>query len=145
MCKTLKPGYIKMMMRYFFGMFLFMPLLCFSQQKDTLVKKTDTIRVKADSIKKDSTQQSTGVHGIITDAVSGKPLAYIGVGFTGSNFGTRSDEHGYYTLTAQGSFRQVKFIFMGYKSLLKPITPGRDQVLNVKLESSQTAAEGGSN
>jgi hypothetical protein len=138
MCKTLKPGYIKMMMRYFFGMFLFMPLLCFSQQKDTLVKKTDTIRVKADSIKKDSTQQSTGVHGIITDAVSGKPLAYIGVGFTGSNFGTRSDEHGYYTLTAQGSFRQVKFIFMGYKSLLKPITPGRDQVLNVKLESSQT-------
>jgi hypothetical protein len=131
---------MKIMVRLFFSAFLFIPILSFAQQKDTLLKKTDSSnRILADTIKKDTAKLNhTGVSGTITDAVSGKPIAQVMVSFDGHNYGTSTDEHGSYTLSEDALYKQVKFSSIGYKQVTKSILAGRDQVLNIKLQSSQT-------
>jgi hypothetical protein len=125
---------------FFFSAFLLIPFFSFSQQKDTLLKKTDSSRILKDTIKKNSSklEQITGVNGVITDAVSGKPIAQVMVSFANNNYGTSSDDHGNYALSATGLYKQVKFSSVGYKPVIKTISPGKDQVLNVKLQNSQT-------
>lgn len=130
---------MKIMVRLFFNAFLLIPVFSFAQQKDTLPKKTDSIKTFVDTIKKDSLKLNrTSVSGIVTDAVSGKPIVQAMVAFAGNDYGTSTDEHGMYALSSTGLYKQVKFSSVGYKSAIKSILPGRDQVINIKLQSSQT-------
>ncbi|HEY5325808.1 MAG TPA: DUF5686 family protein, partial [Mucilaginibacter sp.] len=129
---------MKIIISLFYSIFLFMPMFSFAQQKDTLAKKTDSTKIITETIKKDSLKlnQITEVKGRITDAATGKPVIFVRVTFIGGKLGTNSNEQGNYDLRAQGSFTQIKFSFIGYKSVTKSIIP--DAVLNIKLESSET-------
>ena len=129
---------MKIIISLFYSIFLFMPMFSFAQQKDTLATKTDSTKIITETIKKDSLKlnQITEVKGRITDAATGKPVIFVRVTFIGGKFGTNSNEQGNYDLRAQGLFTQIKFSFIGYKSVTKSIIPGA--VLNIKLESSET-------
>ncbi|WP_299513861.1 DUF5686 and carboxypeptidase-like regulatory domain-containing protein [Mucilaginibacter sp.] len=102
------------------------PLWCTAQQKDTLIKKEDSLK------------KVTGVSGQIIDAVSGKSLPFITIGFTGSSYGTMSDGQGKFDLSAPGSFSSITFSYMGYQTITKTIRPGQLNELHIRLQSSQT-------
>jgi len=72
--------------------------------------------------------------GQVVDASSGEPLGDVSVSFGGSNTGTRADSVGRFSLSAEGSFTQVKFSHVGYLPTTKTIVPGRLNRLQVLLE-----------
>ena len=115
---------MKFIRRFFFTTVLFIPFFCAAQQNPA----------GADSTK---LTQITEVKGRITDAKTGQPVIFVRVTFVGGKVGTNSNEQGNYILTAHGVFKEIKFSFVGYKTVIKLIVPGK--VLNIKLESSETA------
>src|SRR5689334_9503701 len=76
----------------------------------------------------------TVVTGQVVDAASGKPLASVSVSFAESNRGTRADSLGRFSLSAVGSFTQVRFSHVGYLAAVKAIVPGQVNRLQVLLE-----------
>lgn len=80
----------------------------------------------------------TQVSGSITDGVSGAPLAFVRISFTGSSFSTSSDSHGNYSLSAPGSFNQVSYSSMGYIPETRNINPGQANNISVKLRYAET-------
>jgi hypothetical protein len=85
-------------------------------------------------------QSNTGVtqvSGHITDALSGAALPFVRVNFTGSSYGTSSDSHGNYLLSAPGSFNQVSFSSMGYMPETRKINPGQINSVSVKLRYAE--------
>ncbi|SDQ00876.1 CarboxypepD_reg-like domain-containing protein [Mucilaginibacter sp. OK268] len=79
----------------------------------------------------------TQVSGRITDALSGAPLPFIRISFTGSSYGTSSDNQGNYLLSAPGSFNQVSFSSMGYMPESRKINPGQINNVSVKLRYAE--------
>jgi hypothetical protein len=77
--------------------------------------------------------QTTILSGTVTDAGTKKPLPFVVVSFTGTTNGTTTDNQGKYRLTTNQSYSQVKVSFLGYKDANLTITPGKEQVLNIKL------------
>ncbi|WP_162996403.1 DUF5686 family protein [Mucilaginibacter celer] len=82
--------------------------------------------------------KQTQVSGRVTDAVSGAPLPFIRVAFTGSSYSTSTDNHGNYSLTAPGLFSEVSFSSMGYMAERRKINPGQVNNLSVKLRYAET-------
>lgn len=124
--------------KYIFFFFIPVPLCGIAQQKDSL--KKDSSKTVTDTIRKSPLQNQvvTSVSGRITDAVTGQPLPFISISFSGSDYGTNSDKVGNFALSAPGSFNNVKFSYVGYPSLVKIIKPGQANVLQVRMHSSQT-------
>jgi hypothetical protein len=116
------------------------PLWCAAQQKDTSLKKQDTLKAIADTSRKNNYQveKITYVSGQVTDAVSGQPLPSISIDFTGSRYGTSSDDQGKFILSAPGSFSRITFSYVGYQPVTKTIMPGQTNVLHIRLQSSNT-------
>lgn len=83
-------------------------------------------------------QSATHVSGKIVDAGTGHPLSYISIGFTGSKYGTSSDDQGNFSLSAPGQFSRVTFSYVGYQSIVKTIIPGQMNELQIRLQKSQT-------
>ncbi|WP_074493219.1 DUF5686 and carboxypeptidase-like regulatory domain-containing protein [Mucilaginibacter polytrichastri] len=83
-------------------------------------------------------QISTRVTGQVIDATSGHPLSFISVSFSGSKYGTNTDDHGNFTLNAPLPFYRISFSSMGYQPVVKVITPGQPNDLKIRLEKSQT-------
>lgn len=79
----------------------------------------------------------TQVSGRITDALSGAPLPFVRINFTGSNHSTSSDNHGNYLLSAPGSFNLVSFSSMGYMPENRKINPGQINSISVKLRYAE--------
>lgn len=80
--------------------------------------------------------QVTKVTGVVTDYSSHSPLPFVSVGFQGTSIGVTSDAHGSYSLstsTAQPTKLQVSFV--GYKTAVFNVTPGKEQIINVRLVS----------
>jgi len=77
--------------------------------------------------------QTTKVSGIVTDASNKQPMPFVTVAFQGSAIGTATNGNGKYTLTTTNTYTHIKVSFVGYKDAVLPITPGQDQVINVKL------------
>lgn len=75
----------------------------------------------------------TVVQGVITDAVSNQPLQYVSVVFKGGR-GTVTDSLGHYILRSSGSNNTIQVTYVGYKPILKTITPGMTQTIDVALE-----------
>lgn len=85
-------------------------------------------------------QGQTVVKGIVRDAQSRAPLAFVSVYFKGSK-GVVSGEDGSYTLsTSNPKNTTVEFSFNGYKVLRKTITAGITQDLNVDMELEEMEA-----
>jgi hypothetical protein len=97
---------------------ILLPLFCTAQQNDSL--------------------KFTRVSGRVTSAVTGQPLPYINVKFTGSSIGISTDNEGKFNLGASGAFTHVTFSSQGYQQVIKAINNGQDNIINVKLKPSQT-------
>jgi Family of unknown function (DUF5686)/CarboxypepD_reg-like domain len=76
----------------------------------------------------------TIITGIVRDAVSQKPLAFVSVYFTGRK-GTVTREDGtYYLSTINPQLTTVEFSYGGYKTTSKTVLPGKTQELNINME-----------
>src|SRR2546428_6396256 len=80
-----------------------------------------------------SAAQTTTVSGKVTDAVSGEALSAVSVKFINTNKGIVTDSNGNYTLSTTAKVTQIQFAYLGYQTVSKKITPGVQQVLNIKL------------
>jgi hypothetical protein len=76
----------------------------------------------------------TVIKGMVKDAVTQKPLAFVSVYFKGRN-GTVSDEDGRYSLSSTNmALTTVEFSCGGYKVVSKTIIPGKEQEINLDME-----------
>jgi hypothetical protein len=82
-----------------------------------------------------SKAQQTVVNGTVTDATTKETLPYVSFIITGTEKGGRTDADGQYSITISDNHTQVKFSYVGYKSVVKTITPGKTQTINVQLQS----------
>jgi hypothetical protein len=78
-------------------------------------------------------QQTTTVTGTATDAATKQTLPGVSVSFTGTATGTSVDNKGHFKLEGTGNLTRITFSFIGYKSVIKNIVPGKEQVVNVAL------------
>ncbi|EOR96459.1 : hypothetical protein [Arcticibacter svalbardensis MN12-7] len=84
--------------------------------------------------------QTSSISGRVVDR-SGNPLAFVSVELLGSMHGTSTDTAGIYQLKAVGSSTQIKFSYVGFKSLVKNIVPGKEQILNVRLDEEDNSLQ----
>src|SRR5258708_1852365 len=85
--------------------------------------------------------QNTIVSGTITDAQTNQPLPFVSVSFPGTSIGVNSSNGGKYSITTGKTYTQLKFSFVGYKPVIRTIVAGKEQVINVKMQSDvQTLA-----
>jgi len=77
--------------------------------------------------------QSTTIRGIITDSLSKETLPYANVIVPGTSFGALADEDGKFTLQVQGNYSKIRIMYIGYNTFERKFTPGKDQVMNIKM------------
>ncbi len=80
----------------------------------------------------------TVVQGVVSDMISKQPLQYVSVVLKGGR-GTVTDSLGRFTLRSSGNIAIVQVTYVGYKTILKNITPGTTQTLNFELETDPKA------
>lgn len=88
--------------------------------------------------------QATGtrVSGVVTDAKTKQTLPFVNIFTADSSSNVTSNEDGKYTLSSTKPFREIKVSYVGYKPAIFQVTPGQDQVLNIRLfPSSQQLSE----
>ena len=78
--------------------------------------------------------QNTVVSGIVTDGKDKSSLPYVTVSFKGSKIAAKTDAEGKYKLSSAAPYNQILVNYVGYKSLVLTVTPGKTQVLNIKLQ-----------
>ncbi len=80
-------------------------------------------------------QAQTVVKGVVTDKDTRQPLPFVNVVFAGTTAGTRTDANGVYTLKSNNAgYTQVHFSFLGYKAIVRNITPGQENTIDVALK-----------
>lgn len=104
---------------------IFLPLYSFSQ-------------LSGDTTSKQPQQLTTHVSGTVTDAATGQTLPFVNIRFSGSKYGGNADKDGEFALSAPGAYRQVTFSYIGYQTVTKNIAPGKQNLLKIRLQSSQT-------
>jgi len=77
--------------------------------------------------------QSTIVKGTVTDAKTKEGLPFVTVTFSGSSQGAATDNNGRYTIKSNDQFQQIKITYVGYKTVLRTIEAGKEQVINISL------------
>ncbi|OKS88544.1 DUF5686 and carboxypeptidase-like regulatory domain-containing protein [Mucilaginibacter polytrichastri] len=75
----------------------------------------------------------TVIKGVITDAKTKETLPAVTVTFVGTTIGVSADNNGNYLLKGNGANTQVKFSFIGYKSVFVTLTPGQELVKNIAM------------
>jgi hypothetical protein len=75
----------------------------------------------------------TIVQGTITDAASKRPMQYVSVVFKGGR-GTVTDSLGNYTLRSTGNIATIQVFYVGFKTLLRTIIPGKEQTINAEMD-----------
>jgi hypothetical protein len=86
--------------------------------------------------------QSTVVNGTVTDAKTKAPLPFVTVVFAGSTDGISTDNQGKFHITTSASYSQIKISFVGYKTAIRAIEPGKVQTVNAALtEENQQLSE----
>jgi hypothetical protein len=82
--------------------------------------------------------QSNGptiIRGTLKDAQTQEPLIGVSVYFPDTSIGTVTDVQGQFALRANQHFSQVRFSYVGYKTITKSIAPGQVQEINLTLEN----------
>jgi hypothetical protein len=132
------PGFIKIAVAGLICVAAGGPLLVCAQQSNSNPHKNNKKSSGIELTKADSARinRITEVKGKITDAVTGKPVIFVRVTYVNGKQGTNSNETGNYDLVEQGVYKQIKFSFVGYKTVIK--TFGAGEEVNIKLESVQT-------
>ncbi len=78
--------------------------------------------------------QVTIVKGRVKEAGTKKPLPFVSVFFPNSPVGTNTNDNGYYELKGDKDYNKVQISYVGYKTIVQKVTPGKEQTLNVSLE-----------
>ncbi|MCE7060993.1 DUF5686 and carboxypeptidase-like regulatory domain-containing protein [Dyadobacter sp. CY343] len=78
-------------------------------------------------------QNTTTIKGTVTDAKTGETLPFVSVLIPGTTMGTASDVDGRYALTLREDHAKIRFTYVGYLSVEKPITAGVSQVIDIKM------------
>lgn len=82
-------------------------------------------------------QAPTIISGNIIDAKSKESMPAVTISFIGTTVGTSADNTGHYSIKSNGNFSQVKFSFIGYRSVIKSVLSGQSQTLNVSLAEDE--------
>ncbi|RZL17784.1 MAG: carboxypeptidase-like regulatory domain-containing protein [Pedobacter sp.] len=82
--------------------------------------------------------QQTTVSGTVIDVSTKETIPYASFVISGSGKGGRTDIDGKYQISYTGSFTEIKFTYIGYKSLTRILKVGQAQVLDVSLQSEAT-------
>jgi len=117
---------------------------CANAQQTDRVKNTDTLKPAIDTIRKMQLEAGvvTRVSGKVTDAITGKALAFTGVSFIGSTATTHADDQGNFTLSVPGRFIHVVFSNIGYQPVTRVVKPGEANQMQVRMKGSQTQLKG---
>jgi hypothetical protein len=87
-------------------------------------------------------QQITIIKGTITDAKTKETMPAVTVVFEGTSIGSSADNNGNYMLKGTGTFTKIKVTFIGYKTEIRDVIPGKEQVINIALsEDSHLLSE----
>lgn len=82
---------------------------------------------------------SVTINGFVRDSLSGEALIGATVHAEGTRYGTSANSYGFYSLTLPvGSYRLV-YSFVGYLSVVQPVTIGRGFRFNAALKPSRVA------
>lgn len=84
-----------------------------------------------------SVAQVTLINGVVTDAKTRERLPYVSVSFVGGPQGVNSDKEGKFRIAAKESYSMVKASYVGYKTVIKQIEAGKEQLLNIALVADQ--------
>lgn len=79
---------------------------------------------------------NTIIKGSVSDAGTGEPIPYASVYFKGTTAGTITNAEGKFMLETNVNAVIVEFSFIGYQTETRKITPGVEQILNIKLNLS---------
>ncbi|MBS1501320.1 MAG: carboxypeptidase-like regulatory domain-containing protein [Bacteroidetes bacterium] len=77
--------------------------------------------------------QVTRVSGVVTDAKTKQTLPFVNIFAADSSVNVTSDVNGKFVLQSSKPFKGIKVSYVGYKPVNLPVTPGQDQVVNVRL------------
>tara|TARA_R110001583_G_scaffold83631_5_gene220734 strand:- start:20555 stop:23065 length:2511 start_codon:yes stop_codon:yes gene_type:complete len=74
------------------------------------------------------------IQGVVIDSKTKQPLPFASI-ITNTNFGTLTDVDGKFYIKAKNSFNQITISYVGYKSVIVPITIN-DKFINIPLKAS---------
>src|SRR5579872_1578410 len=80
-----------------------------------------------------SLAQITKVSGVVIDAKTKQTLPYVTIGSDDGSVGVTSGEDGKYELQSDKPFSKIIVSYVGYQQAELGITPGQEQVLNIRL------------
>jgi uncharacterized protein YneF (UPF0154 family) len=85
--------------------------------------------------------QMTKIHGKVTDAATGEPIAFANVVFKATNIGTLTDENGAFFIETRNASDTLYFIILGYNTQKIKIKKYIYQEVSIKLEATTTMME----
>src|SRR5882724_4117021 len=77
--------------------------------------------------------QITKVSGVVIDAKTKQTLPFVSIGSEHGTIGVTAGEDGKYELQSDKPFSKIIVSYVGYKQAELSVTPGREQVLNIRL------------
>ncbi len=86
-------------------------------------------------------QKLTRIRGTVIDANTKQALPFVNIVFVGKNTGTITDFNGKYSIETQWPSSKMKVSFIGYKTQFKNIIKGKNQVINISLETNTIMLE----
>lgn len=81
------------------------------------------------------------ITGHVSDAESKEPLIGVTIRQRGESTGTVTDIDGNYHIAIQGEEGTLEFSYIGMKTVLRPVTKGKDQVVNIVMENETSDIE----
>jgi hypothetical protein len=78
--------------------------------------------------------QNTVITGTVTDAATKQTLPFVSIAFIGTSVGTSTDNDGKYKLSTSKGYTQIQITYLGYKTQIKAVVKGTQQVLNIRLQ-----------
>lgn len=84
----------------------------------------------------DGWAQKTEVSGKVTDELTGEPIPFANVMFSGTSIGATTNFDGYYKISTTGNYDSVTVSYIGYIPAKKPITSFISQTIHFQLTES---------
>lgn len=77
--------------------------------------------------------QNTVVQGTVRDAKTKETLPYVSIAVVGTSQGVNTDMNGHYKITVNGTYTQLQASYVGYRTVMKNILPGREQTVDIVM------------
>jgi hypothetical protein len=100
---------------------------------NTLLKKSIILLLILPFLLATAFAQSPVIKGVVTDVKRKEVMPFVTVSFAGTTIGMSTNTKGEYSLTNNGNYKQIKVTFIGYKTIVRDIEPGKDQTININL------------